>query len=306
MPEKDIYRKFSRTDGERSTPETGRRRYARKAERDRESSETPALCRKIDREDSTHRLHDAKIHWTRASLVFLAPPSLQKTPPAARRASSARWITAWLVVSIPPIALSARSGASGANTALNRSHSRSHSRSVIVRVGIGGTSAGCEEWVGWRTGVTPGPRAGGASICPWVSGSARARGVLADTVLQVRARRAVGAEEVDSAAGGGTVGGTDHWEGVAEDVADVEVAGRVRFEDRAHGMGLAVGAHVGYADLAVEAGSEVCATGCRTGVGAAVERVVGTLSVTGPGDGEAVRLSITSTVGDGKDAEGCC
>ena len=143
-------------------------------------------------------------------------------------------------------------------------------------------------------------------ICPWVSGSARARGVLTDTVLQVRACRTAGAEEVDGAAGGGTVGGTDDWEGVAEDVADVEVAGRVRFEDRAHGVGLAVGAQVGYADLAVEAGSEVCAPGCGTGVGTAVECVVGTLSVTGPGDGEAVRLSVTSTIGDGKDAEGCC
>ena len=142
-------------------------------------------------------------------------------------------------------------------------------------------------------------------ICPWVFGSTGARGVLTDAVLQARAWSA-GAEEVLGAAGGGAVGGADDGEGIAEDVADVEVAGWVRLEDRAHGVGLAVGAQVGYADLTVETGSEVCAAGCGTGVGAAVEGEVGTLGVAGPCDGEAVRLSVAGTVGNGEDAEGCC
>ena len=70
-------------------------------------------------------------------------------------------------------------------------------------------------------------------------------------------------------------------------------------------MGLTVGAHVGYADLAVEAGSEVCAAGCGAAVGAAVEGVVCTLGVAGPGDGEPVRLTVTCSARDGKDVKGC-
>ncbi len=114
------------------------------------------------------------------------------------------------------------------------------------------------------------------------------------------------AEEVDRTAGGGAVGGADDGEGVAENVADVEVAAWVCLEDRAHGVGLAVGAQVGYADLTVETGSKVCAARCGTGVGAVVEGEVGILGVARPCDGEAVRLSVAGTVGNGEDAEGCC
>ena len=123
--------------------------------------------------------------------------------------------------------------------------------------------------------------------------------------MQVRAGRA-GAEEVDGAAGGGAVGRTDDGERVAEDVADVDVAGRVRFEYRAVGVRPPVGAQVGDADLAVEARSEVRAAGCGTRVGAAVEGEVGVLGVAGPCDGQAVGLSVACSVGDREDAEGCC
>ena len=88
-----------------------------------------------------------------------------------------------------------------------------------------------------------------------------------------------GAEEVDRAAGGVTVSRTDDGQRVAEDVADVEVASRIRLEYRAVGVGTAVGAHVGYPDLAAEAGAEVSAAHCRAGVGVAVEGVVGILGV---------------------------
>lgn len=244
-------------------------------------------------------------HGVRASSLFLAPPPLQKTALAARRASRAGWVAVGLVVSPLPVTLPARSGTRGADTALDRARGRAHRRTVIVRVGVGGARAGCEEWVRGRTGVTPWPGAGGVLVRAWVFGSTGAGGVVADAVLQVGARGA-GTKEVGRAAGGGAVGGTDDGEGVAEDVADVEVAGRVRFEYRAVGVGVAVGAHVGYADLAVETGSEVCAAGCGTGVGAAVEGEVGVLGVAGPGDGETVGLSVACSVGDCEDAEGCC
>ena len=119
----------------------------------------------------------------------------------------------------------------------------------------------------------------------WVFGSTRASGVLTDTVLHGSRTRGARAEEVGSATGRGAVGRTDDGKSVAEDVADVEVAAGIRFEDRAVGVGAAVGAHVGYADLAVEARPEICTAGCGTGVGAAVEGVVCTLGVAGPGDG---------------------
>lgn len=114
------------------------------------------------------------------------------------------------------------------------------------------------------------------------------------------------AEKVESAARRGAVGGTDDGEGVAENVADVEVTARVGFEYRTVSVGTAVGAHVRYADLTIEAGSEVCAAGCGAGVGAAVEGEVGILGVTGPGDGESVGLSVACAVGDGENAEGSC
>ena len=114
---------------------------------------------------------------------------------------------------------------------------------------------------------------------------------------------AAGAEEVDGAAGGGAVGGTDDGEGVAEDVADVEVAGRVRFQYRAVSVGTTVGAHVRYADLAIEAGTEVSAAGCGAGVGVVVEGVVGILGVAGPCNGEAVR-SVACPARDCANTEG--
>ena len=184
------------------------------------------------------------------ALLFLTPPSLQKTALAARSAGGARWAPVRLV--IPPLSapLTACARTSRTHTALNGAGGRSLGRTVVVGVGICGAGARCEEWVWGRTGVAP----SGVGICAGVSGSPGAGGVVADAVLQIGAGSA-GAEEIDRAAAGGAVCGTDDGEGVAEDVADVEVAGRVRFEDRAVGVGLAVGAHVGYADLAGEAGA---------------------------------------------------
>lgn len=71
-------------------------------------------------------------------------------------------------------------------------------------------------------------------------------------------------------------------------------------------MGLPVGVQVGNADLAVEAGAEVGAAGRGTRVGAAVEGVVGALGVAGPGDGEAVGLSVACAIWNGEDGEGGC
>ena len=183
------------------------------------------------------------------------------------------------------MALSARTATSSANTAVNRARGRSDSRTVIVRVGIRGARARSEEWVRWRTGVTPGPSTRVVLIRAWVLRPTGARGIGADTVMHGGRARGAGAEEVDGAAGGGAVGGTDDGECVAEDVADVEVAGRIRFEYRAVGVGLTVGAHVGYADLAIEAGTEVSAAGCGAGVGVVVEGVVCILGVAGPCNG---------------------
>ena len=216
---------------------------------------------------------------------MLDPPTLQQTPLTAGRAGSARWVTGWLVVPVLAIALPARGATSSADTALNRARRWPHSRSIVIRVGICGAGARCEEWIWRRTGVAPGPGAGGTLKRSWVFGSSGASGVITDTVLHGSRAGGTRAEEVGSATCRGAVGRTDDREGVAEDVADVEVAAWVRFEDRAVGVGVAVGAHVGYADLAVEARSEICAAGCGTGVGAAVEGVVCTLGVTGPGDG---------------------
>lgn len=211
-----------------------------------------------------------------------------------------------MVVPPLPIAFPARSTTSRANTALNGAHGRSHRRSIIVRVGIGGARAWCEEGVRRRTGVAPGLSACGALIRSRVIGSTRARGVLTDTVLHGAGAWGAGAEKVDGAARGGAVGGTEDREGVAENVADVEVAGRVRFEDRAVGVGLAVSAQVRNAYLAAEARSEICAAGCGASVGAAVEGEVGVFGVAGPGDGEPVGLSVACAVRDGEDTEGSC
>lgn len=93
------------------------------------------------------------------------------------------------------------------------------------------------------------------------------------------------AEEVDGAAGGVPVGGTDDWERVSEDVADVEVAGRVRLKYCSVCMRPAIGAHVGYPDLAAEACAEVGAAFGAAGVGVAIEGIVGILSVAGPSYG---------------------
>ena len=237
---------------------------------------------------------------------MLAPPTLQQTPLTARRAGSARWVTGWLIVPVLAIALPAGSATSSADTALDGARSRSHSRTVVIRVGICGAGARCEERVWRRTGIAPGPGAGGTLKRSWVFGSSGASGVITDTVLHGSRAGGARAEEVGSATCRGAVGRTDDREGVAEDVADVEVAAWVRFEDRAVGVGVAVGAHVGYSNLPVEARPEICTAGCGTGVGAAVEGVVCTLGVAGPGDGETVRLTVACSARDGKDAEGCC
>ena len=78
------------------------------------------------------------------------------------------------------------------------------------------------------------------------------------------------------------VGGTDDGESVAEDVADVEVTGRVQLDYRAVGVGPSVSAHVGNADLAAEAGTEVSAAGCRALIGVAVEGIEGILGIARP------------------------
>jgi len=62
------------------------------------------------------------------------------------------------------------------------------------------------------------------------------------------------AEEVFAAACFGAVGVAEHGDGVAEDVADVEVSARVAFEDGAAGPA--------DGDLAFERGSEVGAACC--------------------------------------------
>ena len=253
---------------------------------------------------STKMFYGAGFHRVRTGLLLLAPPPLQKAPLAARGASGARRVTVGLVVAVLPVPLLTRGAARRPDAALDRARRRPHRRAVIVRVRVRGAGAGREKGVRRRARVAPRPRAGGARVRARVPGCAGPRGVLADAVLQVRAGGAVGAEEVEGAARGDVVGGADDGQGVAEDVADVEVARRVGLEDRAVGVRLPVGAQVGDADLAVEAGAEVGAAGRGAGAGAAVEGVVGVLGVAGPGDGEAVGVAVAGTVGDGEDAEG--
>lgn len=228
---------------------------------------------------------DSIAQRVRARLLFLAPPSLEETPLASRTTSLARWVTARLVVSPLAVTLSARVAASGANTALNGSRSRSDSRTVVIRVGIRRARARSEEWIRWRTGVAPGPGTGVAIIRARILRSAGAGGVIANAVVHGGGAGRARVEEVDGAAGGMAVGGTDDGERVAEDVADVEEAGRVRLEYCAVCVRPAIGTHVGYADLAREASAKVGAAHGGAGVAVAVEGVVGILSVAGPGYG---------------------
>ena len=128
---------------------------------------------------------------------------------------------------------------------------------------------------------------------------------MTDTVLDGSRTLGARAEKVGSATRRGAVGRTHDRKCVAEDIANVKVASGVCFKNRAVGVGLAVGAHVGYTNLAVEARPEICTAGCGTGVGALVEGVVCGLGIAGPGDGETVRLTVACSTRDGKDAEGC-
>lgn len=114
------------------------------------------------KEERTHP--ESTAQRVRARLLFLAPPPFEQTPLASRTTSLARRVTVWLVVAPLAVALSTRSAASGANTALDRSRSRSDSRTVVVRVSIGRAGARSEEWIRWRTGVAPGPGTGVALI----------------------------------------------------------------------------------------------------------------------------------------------
>ena len=238
----------------------------------------------------------------RASSFLLAPPPLDETALAGRTASGAGWVPGRLVVAPLPVALPARGATGGADAALDRGRGRSDRRAVVVRVGVRGAGARSEEWVRGRAGVAPWPSARGTCVRAGVFGSTGAGGVVADAVLDGGRAGGAGAEEVDGAAAGRAVGGADDGEGVAEDVADVEPAQRVRFQDRPVGVRLAVGAHVGYADLSVEARAEVGAAGCGARVRAAVEGVVGVLGVSGPGDGETL-ASVACSVGNGEDGE---
>ena len=136
-----------------------------------------------------------------ASLLFFAPPALEETPLARRTASLARWVTVGLVVSPSPIALSARSATSGADTALDGARSRSDSRTVVVGVCICGAGARSEKRVRWRTGVTPWPRTWVVLVRARISRSTRAGRVIADAIVNGRGARGPGVEEVDRAAG---------------------------------------------------------------------------------------------------------
>ena len=136
-----------------------------------------------------------------ASLLFLAPPTLEETPLARRTASLARWVTVGLVVSPPAVALSARRATGGADTALDRARSRSNSRTIVVGVRVCGARARGEEGVRWRTGVTPWPRTGVVLVRARISCSTGAGGVVADAVVHGGGARGPGVEEVGRAAG---------------------------------------------------------------------------------------------------------
>ena len=136
-----------------------------------------------------------------ASLLFLAPPALEETALARRTTSLARWVTVRLVVSPPPVALSARSATSSADTALDRARSRSDSRTVVVGVRICGAGARSEERVRWRTGVAPWPRTRVVLVRARISWSTGASGVIADAVVHGGGARGPGVEEVGRAAG---------------------------------------------------------------------------------------------------------
>ena len=180
-------------------------------------------------------------HRESAGLQFPIPPSLPKTASAARSARGASFEPGRIAGPRLRAPLSACVATSRAHTAINGTTARDHSRTVVVGEGICGAGARCEEWVCGPTGVTP----SGVGVYAWVSGPPRAGGVLADAVYQIGAGSA-GAEEIFPAAGGGggavVCCGADNGQGIAEDVADVEKAAWVRFEDCAVGVGVAVGA----------------------------------------------------------------
>ena len=206
---------------------------------------------------------------------------------------------------VPPAAvpLLARCATGSANAALDGPRGRPHGRAVVIWVRIRGARARREKGIGGRAGVAPGPSARVALIGLRIFRTAGTGGVVADAVVDGCWAGRTRAEEVDGAAGRVSGGRTDDGEGVAEDIAHVEVAGRVGLEDGAVGVGAAIGAHVGDADLAVEAGAEVSAAGCGTGVGVVVKGVVGVLGVAGPGDGETVG-AVAGSAGYGEDLEG--
>ena len=135
------------------------------------------------------------------SLLFLAPSALEETALARRTASLARWVTVGLVVSPPPVALSACSATSSADTALDRARGRSDSRTVVIGVRIRGAGARSEERVRWRTCVTPWPRTRIVLVRARISCSTGASGVIADAVVHGRGARGPGVEEVGRAAG---------------------------------------------------------------------------------------------------------
>ena len=136
-----------------------------------------------------------------ASLLFLAPPALEETALARRAASLARRVSVGLVVSPPPVALSARGATGSADTALDRARGRSDSRTVVVRVRVCGAGARSEEGVRWRTGVTPWPRTRVVLVRARISCSTGAGGVIADAVVHGRGARGPGVEEFGRAAG---------------------------------------------------------------------------------------------------------
>ena len=123
--------------------------------------------------------------------------------------------------------LPARRGTGRADTARNR-RSRTDRRPVIVRIRVRGAGARRDERVRRRAGIAPRDAGRAAVVAARVARPAGAGGVLPYLPCL-----AAVAEEVFVATRHRAVAGADNGDRVPEDVGDVEVVGRVGFEDRA-------------------------------------------------------------------------